>query len=130
MFSTALLICQKSQRSKYVTRAISTLCPSKNAFVCRLHYQMHYADLVQTHYVVADASVVRLQQGYSITTLELTIITLAIVMLTTSAMWFLKLQISIVTKIQTKNMCRMETIRDFARHQVRLLRRCYMISKT
>lgn len=74
--------------------------------------------------------VVRLQQGHSITTLELTTITFAVVMLATSAMWFLKPQISVVTKIKTKNECTMDTIRDFARHQVRLLKRCYMVPKT
>ncbi len=73
--------------------------------------------------------VVRLQQGYSITTLELTTITFAVVMLATSAMWFLKPQISTITKIHTRNECRMEAVRDFARHQVRLPQRCCMILK-
>ncbi|XWX00206.1 hypothetical protein V2A60_008226 [Cordyceps javanica] len=60
---------------------------------------------------------VRLQHGYSITTLELTTVTFAVVMLATSAMLFLKPQISTVTYLHTKGMCSMASVREFARHK-------------
>lgn len=60
----------------------------------------------------------RVHDGYSITTLELTTVTFAVVMFATSAFWFCKPQVNGVKCLTTTNECTVASIRDYARHHV------------